>query len=187
MRQLVFLLLVLIWPTQSTAQNTGLWYFSYVEADSAGQISSCNANFDFTNAFLSARLAGEEFDFIYFRDDFTLPFDQFLGRVLFRIDRVAFVVGASTNARLSTSTLSSAQLVFLTPQTTDYADLFQAFKNGSRFAIEFPNGDTYEFPLTGSNRAFSQASQCWASRPTGPFSNNPFGPPTGVNNPFETL
>jgi hypothetical protein len=188
MIRVVSLLLALAFiPMKANAQNTGLWYFSYVEGDSAGDLTSCNANFDYANAFLSARFFGNDLDFIYYRDDFTLPFDQTLGQVIFRIDRVAFILTASTNPKAPQDVMTSSRIIFLQPSKSDYSDLYNAFRNGNRFSIDFPNGDTYEFPLNNSNRAFGQASECWASRPTGPFNNNPFVPPSAANNPFQTL
>jgi hypothetical protein len=174
------------------AQGFGNWYFEYMQADQAGELSVCNANIDFSNAWFSARLHGDEFDFVYYRADFTLPYDQVFGSVIFRVDGQSFTLTASTNARRADDKLNTAQLLFFEPRPADQGRLFSALKGGGYLWIEFPNGDYYEFPLRGSGRAFEMASECWANRPTGPFSNNPFQGGQGSggsvgNNPFESL
>ena len=169
----------------SGAQTYERWFFDYFEATEAGDLSSCNASVGFSNAFFKARLFDDFIDFVYYRDDFTLPYDRDLGSVVFRIDGEAWVLEANTIVRLPDSLNSTSQTVFFRVASGDQGSVFSALRDGSRFVIEFPNGLMYEFPLAGSTQAFEQASNCWGSRPTGSFSNNPFEPNAESNNPFD--
>lgn len=171
----------------ASAQGFANWYFHYIQGDEAGDLTSCSASIDFNNAWFSARLSGEYLDFVYHRDDFTLPFDQVFGSVIFRIDKAAYTLTASTNSRHPSERGNTTQTLFFEPRLSDQGSIFRALRNGRTFWIEFPNEDYYEFPLLGSGRAFQLASDCWSSRPTGPFSNNPFTPNVSGNNPFDNL
>lgn len=187
MKKLFVLLLLLLFAQAAGAQNKPLWQFGYNKADKEGQLSICSAYVEFSNSMFSARLHGENLDFFYYRDDFTLPYDEFLGKLIFRIDSVAFLLDAYTVEKENTDITKTSRFMLIYPRKEDFADLYNALKSGVDFDVEFPNGDVYEFGLRGSRAALNAASECWKSRPTGPFSNNPFYTSSKTNNPFETL
>ena len=187
MKPILLCLIVLMnIATVGLAQSDVRWRHQYLPARSADEISVCTATVGYSNARFTARLYGEQFDMLYRRDDFTLPYGRDFGGVLFVFGSDSFLVNASTNERKESDRHSTSQLLFLAPSMEDYGMLFEAFRSRRSFAIVFPNGDTYEFPLAGSARAFSETSTCWLNNETGEHVNNPFSTQDNGagNNPF---
>lgn len=160
------------------------WSHEYLEADRADQISTCNASVVYRDGWFTVRLYGDEMDFVFHRQDFTLPYSTLLGPVSFKAANESFVLLAETFSRSASSVVSTSQTMYITALKSDYARLFDALRNGSNLEIQFPNGDVYYIGLNGSARALNAASACWEGRPTGPLQNNPFSPESGQN-PFE--
>jgi len=160
------------------------WRLEYLVARKAGHISTCNASVEYTNARFITRIYGEELDFIFRRDDFTLPYDEALGFVSFVFRDIDFVLIAFTFSRSDSDRLSTTSSFYMIPKKDDYEGLFDALRQNSRFSIEFPNGDSYPITLRGSTRALNAASNCWANEQTGPLENNPFSNGAEGGNPF---
>ncbi|MEX3016536.1 hypothetical protein [Gymnodinialimonas hymeniacidonis] len=173
--------------------NSQQWISRYLEAESAGQLSVCYAGIDYTNAWFSTRFYGDNIDFLFFRDDFTLPYGADLGSLIFEIDGSRFLMFARTFPRDTNDTLNSAQLMQILPNNEDVVDLVTALQVGTQFTINFPDGSFYRTSLSGSNAALASAILCWDRNQTGPLQNNPFNPsegpptPSGGVNPFENL
>jgi hypothetical protein len=160
------------------------WNFEYLVARKAGQISTCNAAVQYTNARFTTRIYGDELDFLFRRDDFTLPFDKALGFVSFVFRDIDFVMIAFTFSRSDNDRLNTTNTFYMVPKKSDYVGLFDALRQNSRFTIEFPNGDSYPVTLRGSSRALNAASNCWENEQTGPLENNPFSGGSDGVNPF---
>ena len=178
---IIWIALLFVTALPANAQS---WREEYLAARKAGEISICAAYVTYTNASFMTRIFGEKLDFMFRRDDFTLPYDKALGVVSFSFRDIDFVLAAITFPRAEKDVLNTTSLLNLIPKKEDYAQLFDALRQNSRFTIEFPNGDSYPVTLQGSSRALNAASRCWENEQTGPLENNPFdGGETGVN-PF---
>lgn len=186
---LSLVLALFVWPSISTAQQEPRWTSSYLEAEKAGQLSVCIAIIAYGNASFMVRLYEERMDFLYRRDDFTLPYDKFLGLVAFVVDGQNYQLAASTFSKSVNDFADSAQLMQLIPNEDETAALFAALRYGTLFDIVFPNNDRYSVSLRGSSNALAAASNCWDRNSTGPLVNNPFGSSgsqsEGASNPFD--
>ena len=160
------------------------WRSVYLVARNAGEISTCNTSVEYSNARFITRIYGEDLDFIFRRNDFTLPFDKALGFVSFTFSDIDFVLRAFTFPRAETNRLNTANSFYIVPKKDDYEGLFDTLMQNSIFTIEFPNGDSYPVTLRGSTRALNAASNCWANEQTGPLENNPFSDGAQGGNPF---
>ena len=168
--RLLLPLIVALAPLPAAAQST--WEFEYVTAQNADEITSCNAAIWFTDGGLVTRLYGEALDFFFTVDELSLPADQELGTVQLEFKSQSFTLGAwSVSSETGTTTA-----MFLPPEEKDYSPILSAIRFASEMGITFPDGSGYAIPLTGSDNALRQASDCWASNPTGPG--------TGGKNPF---
>lgn len=188
----VGLAVLIAWPSISVSQQGPRWTSNYLKAEKADELSVCIAIVAYTNASFMARLYGERIDFLYRRNDFTLPFDQVLGFVTFVIDGQVYRVSASTFAKSASDLNRTAQVMQLIPREDENAALFSALRYGTSFEVIFPNGDAYPVTLSGSSDALAAASNCWDRNFTGPLENNPFnsgdegiGDSTGASNPFD--
>jgi len=67
---------------------------------------------EYRNARFVARIYGDELDFLFIRDDFTLPFDQILGPVSFSFRETDYTRGGLTGrpALMKTTPLRKANL-----------------------------------------------------------------------------
>jgi hypothetical protein len=162
------------------------WQHEYLQATNAGEISTCNATQSYSDGFITIRLYGEAMDIVFSRNDFTLPYDSFLGVVILDFGSDSVGVAASTLPKSGYHTLPTAQTIYSTPLKEDYARLFDLLSYSQTLKVVFPNGSFYELNLSGSASALSLASNCWSNKVTGPLNNNPFeGTPEG-GNPFNT-
>lgn len=167
-------------PTLLSAQQRPSWTSDYLKAEKADQLSVCIAIVAYSNASFMVRLYQERLDFLYRRNDFTLPYGEVLGIASFVIDGQIYQTIASTFSRGANDTASTAQVMQLIPNEDEVANLFSALRYGSSFHVVFPNGDSYGVSLAGSSNALAAASNCWDRNPTGPISNNPFGSGDGT-------
>ena len=170
-----------ILPSVSASQS---WESEYLKAERADQLNVCVARISFSNGFFSARLYGDNFDFLLRRDDFTLPYDAVLGVVTFNVDGQEYLALASTFERGDNDRNQTAQLMLLDVRAEDATPLFNALRLGTSLVLEFPNGSRYNIPLRSSDRALSAASNCWSRNATGPLENNPFSSDDDGSNPF---
>lgn len=161
------------------------WHTGYISGKEAGDISACFAEMRFSNQAFMVRLFGEEMDFLLFRKDFTLPYGRILGKLIFKIDGVSFLLSGSTNSKRKGDISHSTQYLYIKGSRSDYGSIFNAIKFGKRFEIGFPNGDAYPVSLRGSSAALSDTGECWKKNPTGPWNNNPFKEKKKTNNPFD--
>lgn len=190
---LAITILCALQPLRAEGQQQPTWFSQYLEADDASELSVCTAIVSYSNAMFIARLYGEDIDFIYSRDDFTLPYSEALGVVKFLIDGQTYLLAAFSFDKGKDDELPTAQRMQLIALKEDYATIFNALRFGTSFEIVFPNGDSYPTTLRGSDKALAAASNCWARSKTGPIENNPFGegaapnPDSSATNPFESL
>lgn len=166
------------------------WTSRYLKADNAGELSVCIASVIYSDANFSVRLHGDNLDFIFGRDDFTLPYDKALGEVVLNIDGQEYLLFAITLKRDANSRFETSQTMFLYPSKNDVAPLFNALRYGDAARIVFPTGKFYNLGLRGSNKALAAASNCWSRNSTGPLNNNPFedgeeNEKPVKNNPFD--
>jgi hypothetical protein len=156
------------------------WTFEYSEAQSADQITSCNARVDYRDGAMIVRIYGEEMDFFFFQNTLSLPPDQKLGNVALVFKADTFVTVAYSSKGGGSTTTSS---MFLTPSKSDYSKILDAMKKGDQFSLYFPDGSSFGVGLSNSNGALSAVADCWINKPTGPGGRNPFSGAEG-NNPF---
>ena len=171
-------------PLPAAAQS--VWEFEYVEATAADEITSCNAAIWFNDGGLVTRIYGEALDFFFSADELSLPADTALGDVRLEFKSQTFTLGAwSVSSDTGTTTA-----MFLTPEKEDYSPILSAIRFASDMGITFPDGTGYTIPLTGSEEALRQATECWTQRPTGESQGgrNPFTGAGGTGgedrNPF---
>ncbi|MBR9762881.1 MAG: hypothetical protein GYB53_04960 [Rhodobacteraceae bacterium] len=129
-------------------------------------------------------------DFVYFRDDFTLPYNEALGVVVIEVDGQKYISVASTFKRKDTDALPTAQVMQLLVSPDEYVNLFRALRFGTRSSLIFPNGDSYELSLRASSNALAAAANCWERNATGELKNNPFGDQgagASAGNPFDSF
>ena len=163
------------------------WDFNIVEGDSAGEVTACISTQRYKNAWFTVRVYAERMDFLYHRNDFTLPYDTQLGVVamVFPDSESTYMLLANTLPRTSDDSMPTASTIYFDAKKSDYSGIFSSLKNEAEMGLVFPNGDIYSFDLDGSARALNVVSECWKRIPTGPVSNNPFEMPP-ANNPFDT-
>jgi hypothetical protein len=172
--------------SSATAANAqSVWKHTYSVADTAEQITSCQAGIEYSNGMFQIRIYGEALDFFFFHQELAVPANQQLGNVVLTIKDQYYVLPALSGNGGVTGTSSA---LFLTPEKSEYTAILDGLRFGSSFDITFPDGTVYTVELTGSADAVLRAFQCWKDNFTGPGGKNPFVGGTTVapagNNPF---
>lgn len=176
------LMFVLLSTASISAQSS--WEYRYVVGSQAGDITSCNAEIRYTDGAILARIHGENLDFYFSKLSFALPPSTELGRVAFLFKTADFVLPAFSGLNPADASAKVSHL-FLYPNKSDYAALLENMRVADSFSILFPDETSYRIELTGSNKALTQAGDCWKNNPTGPFGENPFNSSDGnKENPF---
>lgn len=183
--------LTVFFTAGAAAANEPSWTSRYLKAENAGELSVCVASIAYSDGFFSVRLYNDNMDFIFNRDDFTLPYDKALGEVVLDVDGQEYPLIAGTIAKDSDSPYETSQTLFMYPKEQDIGPLFNALRLGGAALIIFPTGKYYHLGLRGSSKALAAASNCWSRNNTGRLNNNPFEDggekrePVIRNNPFD--
>lgn len=155
------------------------WTHEYVVGVNADQITSCNAEIEFSDGLIALRIYGEEMDIFFSQFSISVPPATELGNVALSFKADTFVASAFSVSSDEPSTSS----MFFTPDKADYSNFLSGMRNGSILRITFPDSSFFDIPLDRSNEALEAAGECWQSKPTGPAGKNPFIGTTG-RNPF---
>jgi hypothetical protein len=123
----------------SGAVNAQSWRSEYLPADRAGLISVCTAGVEYSDSMFLTRVYGDTLDFMFFRVDFTLPWDTLLGTVIVRVDGNPFQLRANT-PQWATGDNQTSDYMFLVAHPDDVGDLIDLMALGSTLDLEFPNG-----------------------------------------------
>lgn len=168
-------------------KSFGDWQSVYNKAQKPGDISFCGAVRTYTNAAVYVRVYSDTLDIFFYRNDFAVPKNQELGKVILDFGNAVFL----TLAYSSDSENETTGGMYLTPRDADISNVFRSIKHGKMLEFVFPNNSVYEVDLAGSTGALEDVSRCWANKDTGPFSKeNPFETPKSTNppkksNPFD--
>ncbi|MGV8988604.1 MAG: hypothetical protein ACOH2H_20260 [Cypionkella sp.] len=154
------------------------WTFAYVKGDDSTQITSCNAEIDFTDGLLLLRVYGEGMDFYFGQSTLAMPPDTELGNVAISFKDTSFVLGAFSSKSSSGETTAS---MYLHPEKADFKEILSRMRLADNLQVNFPDGSYYTIPLTGSAEALARVSDCWLKNPTGPAGHNPFTPNPSPN------